>query len=567
MDAPPTNYNPNDSMLSGGTESIMKVMGGGSVEEGSIEGGGAPPGYNETQSVLSGGIDSPIVKVVGGGPGDPTELTEPLKGSKPSAPLQEVSANDMDISIRYVNHYELEPQALALYNQKIPTDISEIQADITKNENEINEKDVKFRKKIYHYKLSGNILIPDTLSDNIKDAKTEIKFIPKNTREIIVLPPVDGNPYTFFKQIAFLKDSKYMYDDGNLQNNIFVVSLKPFYKENTGEVRPEIVDSNEGVTNPNPSGGAIQKNDLLKSYYLNMKNINYDSFYIINEPYKIIYPKKIGTKEGIFFTSKGEKEFFKPENRKNELNPTNIEEINEFNILSMGYKNNDSGSKFGENDFYLISNGDIDVDIYNTNPTFELSKHIAILEVSDNDVPIVVVDINGETYRVRVPSDFNSSIYKGWKGNQFTKHERKLVDDLRIKEMLQKENNINGNYVADFLYYLVTFKCFNDVSLLTNNECNFIRDALKKLYKFNLTRKMSKMDLYKSNNLHYKNTNINCLSAGVGDQGMITCEIHTNTRGITKAGTVQINKPNEWNGRVTDKMKQEAFNKWIQQKM
>ena len=41
-------YNPNESMLSGGTESIMKVMGGG--------GDTAPDGYNETQSMLSGGI-------------------------------------------------------------------------------------------------------------------------------------------------------------------------------------------------------------------------------------------------------------------------------------------------------------------------------------------------------------------------------------------------------------------------------------------------------------------------------------------------------------------------------
>ena len=133
--------------------------------------------------------------------------------------------------------------------------------------------------------------------------------------------------------------------------------------------------------------------------------------------------------------------------------------------------------------------------------------------------------------------------------------------------MLEKENNTNSNFIAEFLYYLVTFKCFNDVSLLTNNECKFIRDALKRLYKFNLTRKMGKMELYKTNDLHYKNTNINCFSAGLGDQGMITCEIYTNNRGITKKGTVEINKPNNWNGRVTDRMKQEAFDKWQQQKI
>ena len=62
---PPTNYNPDQSMLNGGTDvPIMKVMGGGGVEGG---GGGAPDGYNASVSLLEGGIDVPIEKVVGRG--------------------------------------------------------------------------------------------------------------------------------------------------------------------------------------------------------------------------------------------------------------------------------------------------------------------------------------------------------------------------------------------------------------------------------------------------------------------------------------------------------------------
>ena len=71
MDSAPPNYNPNESMLSGGTESIMKVMGGG----GGLESGAPGNGYDETQSVLSGGIEQ-IQRVEGGGSGGGDDETE-----------------------------------------------------------------------------------------------------------------------------------------------------------------------------------------------------------------------------------------------------------------------------------------------------------------------------------------------------------------------------------------------------------------------------------------------------------------------------------------------------------
>ena len=92
-------YNPNESVLSGGTESIMKVMGGGGVGE-------APNGYNESESMLTGGIE-PILKVEGGGGSDTVES---------------------NVSIRYVSRYDLDNDAMAYYNNNIPTDISDIQA-------------------------------------------------------------------------------------------------------------------------------------------------------------------------------------------------------------------------------------------------------------------------------------------------------------------------------------------------------------------------------------------------------------------------------------------------------
>jgi hypothetical protein len=193
-------------MLSGGTESIMKVMGGG--------GDTAPNGYNETQSMLSGGIE-PILKVEGGG--DNTE--------------------ESNISIRYVSNYELDTDALAYYNNNIPNIINDIKPDIDRNKREIETKDIMFRKKHYHYIKDVRSAIPDTLANNLIGDKTEIRFIPKNIREIIILPPVDGDPYNFFKQLAYLKDSKYILDNNKLANNIFVISLKPFISKNSANTK------------------------------------------------------------------------------------------------------------------------------------------------------------------------------------------------------------------------------------------------------------------------------------------------------------------------------------------
>ena len=123
------------------------------------------------------------------------------------------------------------------------------------------------------------------------------------------------------------------------------------------------------------------------------------------------------------------------------------------------------------------------------------------------------------------------------------------------------------NYIANFLYYLVHYKCFNDTSLLTKNECNIVRDALKDLYKYKLYNKEGSLRLYQqSNKSHYKNTKINCVSAGLGKESMIKCEIYTTQRGVTKKGEVEISKPEGWNGSITDKMKQDAFNKWTKTK-
>lgn len=625
-------YNPNESMLSGGTESIMKVMGGG--------GDTAPNGYNETQSMLSGGIE-PILKVEGGG----------------------INTEESNISIRYVSNYELDTDALVYYNNNIPKDISDIQNEINRNKKEIETKDIMFRKNHYYYNKNGKAV---TVANNLTGSLTEIRFIPKNIREIIVLPPVDGDPYNFFKQLAYLKDSKYILDNNKLANNIFVISLKPFLSKNDDNIKPKIMnlsrekerlnkekerlnktsssnnieieniydfwaddkyddtflnigfiydrikefnssfenrtsnikekndidklkfcickirfyrdkyisenpdenidniindDSNNinsiyaSLQGNNQSGGQVSNSELLEHYYLNFKNINYNSYYIVNEPYTLIYPKKVGFKEGIFFTTDENRSFPKSLNENKDLSPIDNEEISDNSIISMVYKNSiDRNKVFNDNDYYIISNGSSDVEINNTSPTFNLKKNIAILQLSSSDIPIVAVDVEGQSYRIRVPElpESKDTTYKGWLNKQFTKHEQKLLDDLNFIQMV-KDNNKSVDYIANFLYYLVHYKCFNDTSLLTKNECNIVRDALKDLYKYNLYKKE-----IKSGADDYENIKIRCSAAGVGKQGKIICKI--------KKVSIEIDKPERWDGTITDQMKREAFDKWSKQK-
>jgi hypothetical protein len=79
---PPPNYNPNDSLLSGGDSAkIIPVQGGGSLTD-------VPTSYNPNASLLHGGDDAKIMPVQGGGkPGDPEVAPPPAPVASSSSAL------------------------------------------------------------------------------------------------------------------------------------------------------------------------------------------------------------------------------------------------------------------------------------------------------------------------------------------------------------------------------------------------------------------------------------------------------------------------------------------------
>lgn len=60
---PPAGYNPEASLLQGGTATITPVQGGGGMDAGAS----LPPSYNPEQSLLNTGHNAPIVAIRGGG--------------------------------------------------------------------------------------------------------------------------------------------------------------------------------------------------------------------------------------------------------------------------------------------------------------------------------------------------------------------------------------------------------------------------------------------------------------------------------------------------------------------
>jgi hypothetical protein len=560
MDSAPPNYNPNESMLTGGTESIMKVMGGG----GGLESGGPGNGYDETQSVLSGGIEQ-IQRVEGGGSGGGDDETE----------------KESDISVRYIVNYDFEDnEAREIYVRFIETLGSQEKIESLNTVYEREVQRLEETNRPLHYVSKPSFVTYRDSSTNSKVQRTSIKFIPKTAREIIVLPPVKGNAELFFKQILFLRDSNYLQITRDkklkLYNNIFVISLEPFYSSVSGvieekgksdkELRDEAQKSSEKEVDEKISkifdGGAVLSETLLKHLYLKLKKDNFYNFFIANSPYTIIYPRQISDKNGILFTSEEKKEFFQPKDS-NDLQPVDSDTIIEKKISSMMYVNGEE--KYGDNEFFIIKSGDSDPNINNTQLSYTINRYISILDLVDTEIPTTVLDLNGVYYKIRLATHQGASdqVYQNWFDRKFTKNEKKLVDDLNLIDMLNykysnSEQSLINKEIADFLYYITYYKCFKDVSILTRRECMITRSILQELYKYNLTIKSRKTQGVKREGVTVRCSAINIRSES------IVCDIIYKKNKRRVIDKVEIKKPDKFdeNPEITEAIEQEALNKW-----
>lgn len=429
MDNPPPNYNPNESVLSGGIDiPIMKVMGGGSLNgyndtvsllEGGIEpivkveGGGVPDGYNETVSLLDGGIEN-ITRVFGGGNSGPITFV--------------------------LNYTSADIQKFEAFLNSQTSNITKAISAMTKIKGDLDAK-----INTLHYVRRNTGVESSSLNSTNANSALQVYIIPKTTHTIIVLPPV-SSPEEFFEQIQYLITNAY----------VSINTKKEF------QIKRNIVCISLGIN---------LADDSINYLYLKLKISNMKRFFLVNEPYSLVYVNKLNDKDGIFFTNtdNGESNLYKPLGS-DDVGPFDPE-IHELELKSIKYK----PSADSYTDVYTVSNGPDPIDTTTPDYGFTLSKSIAIIALIDSDFNAINVDLNGILYRIRIPSSSNKedTVLSLWRKGKFTVDENKLIDDLNLDGIVD---------IPSFLTTLTYFKCFNDTSLLTKKECLLMKLDLQKLY-------------------------------------------------------------------------------------
>lgn len=426
MDNPPSNYNPNESVLSGGIDSstpITMVQGGG---------GGILNNYNETESVLEGGItniNAPINQIQGGGGENDIQIVENYN-------LLDIKQYDTFVKTYFTN-------------VSIQNSLNKL-GDIFKN---------KYTEKTLHYRKAVTHIESNSLNARNATNLIQIKFIPNTTKSLIILPPVK-EPKEFVQQLMFLITNQYLRISSKkefiIEQNIFIISLAPF--DNSG---------------------------LSQFFYYKLKLSNLYSYYRIDDPYVFVVRKEVEDKKGILIAKSGFK-FLKPM-KEDELEPTDYDLIQDDGIDSMKYKGEPSKEY---TNFNIITDGEDPQSPIVSNYSFTLKSNIAVIDLIDEDIQRIKVDIEGESYRIRVPLTPNETIDKvsaAWANKKFEKDEMRLINKLGLE-------HIEDFNIPKFLLHISYFKCFNDTSILSKKECSYLKKELQKVYLYSLKKRRDKLN-------------------------------------------------------------------------
>lgn len=418
MDSPPPNYNPNDSLLNGGTDaSIMKVMGGG----GFIGGDSAPNGYNETQSLLNGGLDAVIEKIQGGA--DTAAAPEPPPEPTPE-PTQSESQTATTLSNREFVDYkrvenkerdEKEFDAL----EKIIQSTTGLTSIIVRIQNTITQK----LKAIFRYVKINDML--ERISP--KDTNQIIQYVPSSAKYVVVVPKLQS-PYDFFILTKFLIQGDLCTIDKTnnykLKKDVYVIFLDLVFKNNINEK-------------------SVNLGEILEYMYYKFKSTNIQQCILITDQEKAILfleDKTIG------FLSNNTDSFFEPIPSDPEtLNITEKDLIQEYGIKALKYTKSDIIYE----DIQKIKSGDQDIE-QATDYTSTLKDKVLLIKLKEFDIVYANIDLYGKKYKVRIPRfrDQSDSIFKAWTQGNYIDNERQLIEYLELDKLIDK------NEIPKFLYYL-----------------------------------------------------------------------------------------------------------------
>jgi hypothetical protein len=530
MSGPPPNYDPNTSMLHGGTNSVIQpVMGGG---------GNAPPNYNPENSLLAGGTEQ-ILKVLGGGAKTKGNLQGEVYSIPESEETKKFREDYLTNILNPANEYLEKRQELndnLLYNF-METRLKKIKRYDT---NEVAQDIIL--PTIQTVQNAGGGVIPNLPS--VYD------IIPADIETLVVLPPMNGDIEKFVKAIQYLFKTqlfrKETTSDLRLKDGIAIVCLSPFYAQETQ------YDAMNNMmyylhlrlwqSNPNSffvlnsfdafSSGLNLYNDLQPGYYpveqFPVPNCLNPSYVICNKPF--------GKYKGILFTSQFGQIMEQPRKNKNQgfRHPSELlgKQTTFASIPSSAMEDAEQTFK----DYLIIGAQKYKADLIKSRSDVPLCKNLLtvfydedvvgnyILSDSREEIhvfrydvvkeePLLCIDETGRASKLAPPpGDFagrekhpkyvkaltknilvnatihkiredSSGVYINWTEGIYSKEEADFLNSLQLNPtLLHFVFDINWKVeVANFLKKIVLSDCFKDVQLLTKAECDSTRVFLDRI--------------------------------------------------------------------------------------
>ena len=299
MEAPPPGYNPNVSLLQGGTTPIVAVQGGGGLM---FAGNLPPPGYNDNVSLLSGGTG--VIEAVRGG--GKVETTEPKEATETKVKFQDnvnirpimkdSTAENIGKASTYFTFEQYKPEdkkvevpsleSKKLRRERYEQSVIDFRTLVSLKEggtqvaaNRPTYESCKTLPPQFFQKLGKNVMIID-------DTKPKIWII----------PAIKGNVQLFLRNVDMIKKS--VSDD----KNQYVIFVGQFFSKDTYENSALLYDELLKFKEEHPEQ-ILMLNELTESFVKNGCTI-IESFYeskesakkkllpVFRDPDIIVFPRQ-----------------------------------------------------------------------------------------------------------------------------------------------------------------------------------------------------------------------------------------------------------------------------------
>lgn len=554
MSSPPPGYNPEASQLHGGTDvPIAKVMGGG---------GSAPEGYNETQSLLQGGTDVPIMKMTGGAD------VKDLSGAIPGKKLKGVTftnntkkENGKGALKRTSETIQMEVYE-STFSEEDSTEIREFVKSFSMKNAAVKRKFIQLigsfkersKSKLVRYDKNSkpqtamipSIGAPQTLAHKI------VEILPSTTSNIIVIPPVKGNYEMFIRSVEFLYTTNVI-DDNDIVQNAVIIFMAPFFIEENNERldNQRLLYSFLHLKENNPDTVFALNNDDEHARAIGQtlyNDINPGDGLFLNylNPSYIILPKKVGTYDGLIFSSATSIHLIIPKISRGFLPLSKLLDKKAFSLNTNGSSTDESFVNYltflSQNDntqipktisgteacgtlktvfdlkdpgpFQISSGEDIYILRFETNRRPLLCN--ALIDERDKFIggeqdpafhaaPTIDVYVDGQKWKFRDPTqnkftarldeiasgeaspEFRNPVLQNWERSIYSTSEAGFLNHLNLSPFLLGiifKSDIWKTKVAEFLNNMVTSNCFEDTAILSKGSCEDTRIFLNTVYNY-----------------------------------------------------------------------------------